>query len=101
MPTSNPRMQITVKPETKKIFEDAAKVMNIPASRLVTQVLEESQESIMEIGLALKAAQRDPVKGLRKINELVQNSRLDAAHSQLDIEDQIVLQERKRASKGE
>ena len=96
MATTNPRMQITLKPETKKIYEDFAEVMGIPASRAVVQILEESQESIMAITASLEAAKADPVKGLKGLKKLVENGLETAAESQIDIEDAIDAKRRRR-----
>ena len=49
MVTKYPRMQITLPPEVKTIYSDAAQAMGIPTSRLITQTLIKAVPNIREI----------------------------------------------------
>jgi len=46
MPTTNPRLGITLKPDTREAIQNYADQLRIPASRLVTQILEDSAENL-------------------------------------------------------
>lgn len=94
MPSTKPRVALTLKEETKKIFDEAADVLEIPTSRLIVQVLEEAQDSIFQMAEAVKEAKSNPVKGLVGLKELVLSGRQDAAEIQVDLEDEIAARKR-------
>lgn len=95
MGNQNPRMQITAPPEIKKIYEDAAAIIGIPASRLIVQIMVEAAPSVQKMGEALKKAKNNPVTGLEGLAEILQGADKASAEFQHDIEDQIKKQRKK------
>lgn len=89
MPSTKPRVALTLKEDTKKIFDEAADVLEIPTSRLIVQVLEEAQDAIYEMALAVRQTRSDPVKGLVGLKNMVVDARQDGADVQVDLEDEI------------
>lgn len=94
MPTTNPRVALTVKRRTRQIFTDTAGAMGVPASRLMTQVLEESQDGIEQLGIALVKAKAGSVNGLEGLAKALQEKIDTAEGAQVDLE--VLIEKKKR-----
>jgi uncharacterized protein (DUF1778 family) len=99
MPSTKPRVALTLKEDTKKIFDEAADVLEIPTSRLIVQVLEEAQGAIYEMALAVRQTKSDPVKGLVGLKNMVVDARQEGADVQVDLEDEIARRSEKGSSR--
>lgn len=96
MPSRNPRIALTLKPELKKVFDDAADILGVKTTKLIVEVLEEAQGPIHEMAQAVHAAKSDPVKGLSGLKDMVISGRQDIAQAQIDLEDEIAAQSRSK-----
>jgi hypothetical protein len=95
MATIHKRLALTIPPEVKKIYEDTAKIIGIPASRLIVQIMIEAAPSVKQMGDAYQQAKNDPVTGLEGLAEILQGADKASADFQHDIEDQIKKQRNK------
>jgi hypothetical protein len=95
MTTQNPRLALTIEPELKKIYEETAAIIGIPASRLIVQIMAEAAPAIKKMGEALQKAKQDPVTGLFGLAEILQNADKQSGEFQLDIEDEIKKRRKK------
>lgn len=98
MATQNPRLALTIPPEVKKIYEETAKTLGIPASRLIVQIMIEASPSIKQMGESLQKAKDDPEKGFSGLAEVLQSADKASAEIQLDIEDQIKKQKKAKGT---
>ena len=67
MATIRPRLQVTLPPEVKETYDSTAKVMGIPTSQLVAQILSEAVDSIEAMGIALSAVKNGDSEGIQKL----------------------------------
>ncbi|QFT57186.1 hypothetical protein [Microbulbifer sp. THAF38] len=97
MPTTNPRVMLTVTGRTREIYTETARAMGIPTARLMTQVLKEAEGGIEQLGLALAKAKSGSVNGLEGLAEALQE-RIDiAGDAQLDLQQEIEKQSSRKA----
>tara|TARA_B100000446_G_C10439863_1_gene301343 strand:- start:155 stop:454 length:300 start_codon:yes stop_codon:yes gene_type:complete len=95
MPSRKPRIAITVPDDLKNDYDFVADQMGVTTTKLIIDVMEEAREQILSVGKAIEAMKHDPEKGLVYMKRLMTDVRQDAADAQLDLEDAIA-QEKKR-----
>ena len=75
MPTTKPRMIITLEPEVKELLDQLADVSGQPASRFVSELLTESAEALFRPMIeALKLAKNKKVEAWHVLNSALSKS---------------------------
>jgi hypothetical protein len=89
MTIKQPRVAISLPYETKIIYQETAKLMHVPMSKLITNLLVESQSSIEALQKPLKMASKSRVESLGDMVSILENVQEEAKKQQIDIEEQI------------
>lgn len=86
MATKHPRAQVTLKPEIKLIYKEAAQAMGMSESKLMADVLDEAAAHIRDLTKIIEKSQGNRLKALRELSVAAER-----VHGgiQTDIEDQI------------
>jgi uncharacterized protein (DUF1778 family) len=86
MPTTKPRMIITLEPQTKEILDQLADASGQPASRFVSELLKESAEALfLPMIEALKLAKNKKIEAWDVLNSALSKSQYSAAQLSLAI----------------
>lgn len=83
------RMALSVPPEVKKIYDDAADAAGMTTSKLIVQILAEAAPAVKKMGLAIGKAKSKPAESLQDLSSLLDNGSGKINDLQMDIEDQI------------
>lgn len=89
MTTKQPRVGLSLPHETKMIYQETAKLMHIPMSKLITNLLVESQDSIKALQKPLKLASKSRIESLSDMVSILEGVQEEAKKQQIDIEEQI------------
>jgi uncharacterized protein (DUF1778 family) len=89
MPTTKPRMIITLEPETKVILDQLADASGQPASRFVSELLKESAEALfLPMIEALKLAKNKKAEAWDVLNHALSKTQYQAAQLSLAINEE-------------
>jgi len=65
------RLQVPIKPETRKAIEEFADAMGISPAQAAAQLLEESAPGMIELAAAMRKANQSPSKALRDMANIL------------------------------
>lgn len=101
MPTTNPRMMITVSRKTKDILDQIAIASEKPASRWVSEMLDESVEAIfLPLLDALSMAKKQKADAYQILNHALAKTQHNAAQLSLSIHEEIETEKAKGRMKN-
>lgn len=85
MPTKNPRILLTVKPDTMEMLRRAAEPMGKPVATLVSEILDEARPVIEGMARAVEFAKGQRVEAFDHLAETLAETQVKAAQLQLAI----------------
>jgi hypothetical protein len=85
MPTKNPRLILTLKPDLYQCITRYAEAQEVPKARAVTDLLSEMQTSIDRLTEALEEAKKKPEMAFQLLMENLNDAQLQAAQAQVDM----------------
>lgn len=101
MPTTNPRMIITISHKTKAVLDKLAEASEKPASRWVTEMLEESVEAVfLPLIEALQVAKNQKADAYQILNHALAKTQHNAAQLSLSIHEDIKAEKKKTRGKN-
>ena len=101
MPTTNPRMMITVSQKTKDVLDKLALASERPASRWISEMLEESVEAVfLPLIDALEIAKTQKADAYQILNHALAKTQHDAAQLSLSIHNDIEVEKEKKRRKN-
>ena len=101
MPTTNPRMMITINQKTKDVLDRLAFASEKPASRWVSEMLDESVEAIfLPLIDALEIAKNQKADAYQILNHALAKTQHTAAQLSLSIHEEIDAEKAKKRRKN-
>lgn len=101
MPTTNPRMMITISRKTKDVLDKIAIASERPASRWVSEMLDEGVEAIfLPLLEALNTAKKQKADAYQILNHALAKTQHDAAQLSLSIHEDIKAEKAKERKKN-
>lgn len=91
------RLQVPVKPETKKVIEEYAQVMGLSTASACGQLLEQSAPGLQELTQALAHAKESPAKALRDMATAVSKATQEADQIVMELESTKPRRKRRKA----
>lgn len=85
MPSKNPRLILTLKPDLYQSISRYAQARDVPKARAVTDLLTEMQTALDRLSEALEEAKRKPEMAFQLLMENLNDAQLQAAQAQSDI----------------
>lgn len=91
MATIQPRVQVCLNADTKAIYDNAARAMGIPTSKLIANICADAAPNIVQLTELLNQAKTSssPVAFLNMAKDLAVDARQNAADAQIHLEDVI------------
>lgn len=100
MPTTNPRMMITINHKTKDVLDRLANASEKPASRWISEMLDEACEAVfLPLIDALEVAKNQKADAYQILNHALAKTQHSAAQLSLSINDDIATEKRKKNAK--
>lgn len=106
MPSQLPRIAITVPEDLKAVLAYTASQTGQPVSKLILDLLQEAKPQVLALGEAIEASKKDPLKGTKLLQRMLEGAKETAAEAQIDLDDAIEEQKikarrvaRKKATK--
>ena len=101
MPTTNPRMMITMTRKTKDVLDKIALASDRPASRWVSEMLDEAVEAVfLPLLEALNIAKTQKADAYQILNHALAKTQHDAAQLSLSIHNDIEEEKQKKRGKN-
>lgn len=85
MPSKNPRLILTLKPDLYRSITRLAEAQDVPKARAVTDLLTEMQTAIDGLTDALEEAKKKPEMAFQLLMENLNDAQLQAAQAQSDM----------------
>lgn len=96
MPTKNPRLQITLKPETYEAIKLASSAVGASNSSICAELLDAAVPTLLRLQEAVRISKTAPAEAFAIMAEVLSASQVDAAQIQLDLEERKL----RKAHKG-
>lgn len=101
MPTTNPRMMITINHKTKAVLDKLAIASERPASRWISEMLDESVEAVfLPLLDALEIAKKQKSQAYEILNSALAKTQHNAAQLSLSIQEDIRKEKAKTRRKN-
>jgi molecular chaperone GrpE (heat shock protein) len=85
MPSKNPRLILTLKPDLYQSISRLAEAREVPKARAVTDLLSEMQTAIDRLTEALDEAKKKPEMAFQMLMENLNDAQVKAAQAQADM----------------
>lgn len=96
MPTKNPRISVTLSPESKAALDALADVAGVSASSFIGSLVHDAIPIIEATTRALVVARTQPQKAADILNEQVVKANVMLAQQQLQLADEIKVRKMRR-----
>lgn len=96
MPTKNPRLQVTLKPETYEAIKLASSAVGASNSSICSELLDAAVPTLLRLQEAVRLSQTSPAQAFEMMAGVLASAQTDAAQCQLDLDERKL----RKAHKG-
>lgn len=99
MPTKNPRIYVTLTPESREALERFSEISGVASSQFIRSIIHDSVPVIEAMTKAYAAARTAPQRAVSIMESEFVRTMAHAAQAQLELEEHKVMKLRKRPRK--
>lgn len=87
MPTTKPRIIVTLEPEDKAVLDELAAVLGASVSSVVRELIREAVPAFSKTVMVIKQAKTSPAAAFDQMADYMAKIQFQAAQAQLEIQD--------------